>query len=251
MYLPRPSYLPHATPAAAKALSSAHLDESPDAAEHAAESAAELTPLLNRSASSGAVDESFSAKLATWKRKLLRADLRAWLGFYLPIMHWLPRYDLKNHALRDLLAGVAISMMLIPQGLGTSSRSWWSLWSLPLPHIAGARDSSRTRALFNLLTTTGPAWYLTMTFSLREELSFALATLASRVLSRSMLRHLLTVSLSCLAYSALVGVPPQYGLFTGTVPILVYTLFGQCKQLAVGPDGALSRSLKVSLYRSA
>ena len=90
----------------------------------APEHSAELTPLLSRSSSSASVaDTSFTTQLATWKRKFIRADKRAWLGFYLPIMHWLPRYDIKNHAMRDLLAGIAISMMLIPQGLGTSPSS--------------------------------------------------------------------------------------------------------------------------------
>jgi len=39
-----------------------------------------------------------------------------------------------------------------------------------------------------------------------------------------------------IAYAILAGLPPVYGLYTAFVPVLVYSLMGQCKQLSVGPD---------------
>lgn len=38
-----------------------------------------------------------------------------------------------------------------------------------------------------------------------------------------------------MAYSMLAGLPPIYGLYASTVPVIVYALFGTSRQLAVGP----------------
>jgi sulfate permease, SulP family len=45
---------------------------------------------------------------------------------------------------------------------------------------------------------------------------------------------------SVIAYSALIGLPPQHGLYAALVPMLVYALFGSSKQVIVGPDIAIS-----------
>lgn len=37
------------------------------------------------------------------------------------------------------------------------------------------------------------------------------------------------------AYASLAGLPPIYGLYSCTVPLVMYGLFGSCGQLAVGP----------------
>lgn len=38
-----------------------------------------------------------------------------------------------------------------------------------------------------------------------------------------------------MAYAMLAGLPPIYGLYASTVPVIVYGLFGTCRQLSVGP----------------
>lgn len=38
-----------------------------------------------------------------------------------------------------------------------------------------------------------------------------------------------------MAYAMLAGLPPQYGLYASTVPLVAYALFGSSRQLAVGP----------------
>ena len=43
-----------------------------------------------------------------------------------------------------------------------------------------------------------------------------------------------------MAYAVLAGMPPVYGLFSATVPLIVYGLFGTSRQLAVGPVAIVS-----------
>ena len=38
-----------------------------------------------------------------------------------------------------------------------------------------------------------------------------------------------------LAYSLLVGLPPQYGLYASMAPLVLYAVFGTSRALAVGP----------------
>ncbi|MEL6535282.1 MAG: SulP family inorganic anion transporter, partial [Bacteroidota bacterium] len=38
-----------------------------------------------------------------------------------------------------------------------------------------------------------------------------------------------------MAYSMLAGLPPIYGLYASTIPLILYALFGTSRQLAVGP----------------
>jgi len=43
-----------------------------------------------------------------------------------------------------------------------------------------------------------------------------------------------------MAYAMIAGLPPIYGLYSSTVPLLVYALFGTSRQLAVGPVALIS-----------
>ena len=43
-----------------------------------------------------------------------------------------------------------------------------------------------------------------------------------------------------MAYALLAGLPPEYGLYASTVPLLIYALFGSARQLAVGPVAMVS-----------
>jgi sulfate permease, SulP family len=44
----------------------------------------------------------------------------------------------------------------------------------------------------------------------------------------------------CIAYSLIAGVPPNFGLYSATLPLLVYVLFGTSKYLSVGPVSVVS-----------
>ena len=43
-----------------------------------------------------------------------------------------------------------------------------------------------------------------------------------------------------MAYAMIAGLPPVYGLYASTIPILIYALFGTSRQLAVGPVAMVS-----------
>ncbi len=43
-----------------------------------------------------------------------------------------------------------------------------------------------------------------------------------------------------MAYALIAGLPPQYGLFTAMVPLIIYAIFGTSRQLAVGPVALVS-----------
>jgi len=45
---------------------------------------------------------------------------------------------------------------------------------------------------------------------------------------------------SVIAYSTLMGLPPQQGLYAVLIPLVVYALFGSSRQVIVGPDLAIS-----------
>ncbi|XP_068631707.1 sodium-independent sulfate anion transporter-like [Battus philenor] len=50
----------------------------------------------------------------------------------------------------------------------------------------------------------------------------------------------LTVIPQALAYATLAGLPPQYGLYSSFVGCFVYTIFGSCKDITLGPTALLA-----------
>ena len=42
------------------------------------------------------------------------------------------------------------------------------------------------------------------------------------------------------AYASIAGLPPEYGLYTAIVPVIVSALFGSSRHLVSGPTAALS-----------
>lgn len=50
-----------------------------------------------------------------------------------------------------------------------------------------------------------------------------------------------------MAYAMLAGLPPQVGLYAATVPMVMYALFGTCRQLAMGPVATDSLLVMIGL----
>ena len=43
-----------------------------------------------------------------------------------------------------------------------------------------------------------------------------------------------------MAYAMIAGLPPIYGLYASTIPLIIYAIFGTSRQLAVGPVAMVS-----------
>eukprot|EP00884_Botryococcus_braunii_P008427 jgi/Botrbrau1/17586/Bobra.0166s0028.1 len=82
-----------------------------------------------------------------------------WISLFLPIFRWLPTYDWRRNLLTDVIAGLSVGAMVVPQGM---------------------------------------------------------------------------------SYANLAGLPSVYGLYGAFVPVLVYSVLGSSRQLAVGPVAVTS-----------
>ncbi|KAI9098695.1 sulfate transporter family-domain-containing protein [Phlyctochytrium arcticum] len=88
------------------------------------------------------------------------ALFRIRLRYYVPVVGWLPKYDWKHNLQSDILAGITVASLVVPQGL-----------------------------------------------------SYA---------------------------QALLKIPPIYGLYTASIPLLVYGLLGTSRQIGLGPEALIS-----------
>ena len=80
-------------------------------------------------------DERPPAKVAlgVWEKKLKKYQRRCqsyswvdWLGYFLPCIGWIKNYNVRQWLFWDLLAGLSVGFMVIPQGM-----SYANLANLP------------------------------------------------------------------------------------------------------------------------
>ena len=50
------------------------------------------------------------------KRKCSRSSLLGFIFSVIPVLKWLPKYDLQKDLLRDIAGGLTVGIMQIPQG---------------------------------------------------------------------------------------------------------------------------------------
>ncbi|GFR48514.1 hypothetical protein Agub_g10407, partial [Astrephomene gubernaculifera] len=53
----------------------------------------------------------------SYKRKVETYTWLDWLGFFLPCVRWLRTYKIKEYLLADLVAGISVGFMVVPQGM--------------------------------------------------------------------------------------------------------------------------------------
>lgn len=105
------------------------------------------------------VKELFRDKVDTNRQAAKARTMYDWFAYFLPFLGWLRTYKIKEYLLWDLLAGITVGFMVVPQGM---------------------------------------------------------------------------------SYATLAGVPAVYGLYGAFLPVMVYSMFGTCKQLGVGPVAVTS-----------
>jgi MFS superfamily sulfate permease-like transporter len=59
----------------------------------------------------------------------LKDKIKTRFHYYIPIFSWLPKYSIRKQLLNDVLAGIGVGAMLIPQAL-----SYALLAELPVIH---------------------------------------------------------------------------------------------------------------------
>ncbi|KAL7750148.1 hypothetical protein RI367_004320 [Sorochytrium milnesiophthora] len=81
------------------------------------DSGGDRTPLLDPNASATVSANSLQHSRAAHEPSLLWRRLR----YYIPVLHWLPKYRWSVDFPHDLIAGTTVSFMLVPQGLSYAS----------------------------------------------------------------------------------------------------------------------------------
>ncbi|XP_032174846.1 solute carrier family 26 member 6 isoform X2 [Mustela erminea] len=76
-------------------------------------------PLMNQQQLEELGHRTLATRTYQWRTwfQCSRARARALLFQYLPVLSWLPRYPLRDWLLGDLLAGLSVAIMQLPQGL--------------------------------------------------------------------------------------------------------------------------------------
>ncbi|XP_047550555.1 solute carrier family 26 member 6 isoform X2 [Lutra lutra] len=76
-------------------------------------------PLMNQQQLEELGQRTSATRTYQWRTwfQCSRARARALLFQYLPVLSWLPRYPLRDWLLGDLLAGLSVAIMQLPQGL--------------------------------------------------------------------------------------------------------------------------------------
>lgn len=47
----------------------------------------------------------------------LKQKVKSRFHYYIPVFSWLPKYDIKNQVPKDLMAGIGVATMMVPQAL--------------------------------------------------------------------------------------------------------------------------------------
>ncbi len=96
---------------------------------------------------------------------LAQRSLKEWIVAFVPMLQWLPSYEWKNHLITDVLAGITVGIMVIPQSMSYAKLAGlpveYGLYSSLVPIYAYALFGSSRQlavgpvALVSLLLNTG------------------------------------------------------------------------------------------------
>lgn len=125
-----------------------------------------------------------------------------------PIVSWLPRYPFKENALGDLISGISVGIMQLPQG-------------------EVQNPSEREKLLIFVESVKSQCWMFLI--KVKDWTS------NDRLWSWRWCRLPFPVSAG-MAYALLASVPPIFGLYSSFYPVLIYLIFGTSKHISIGLD---------------
>lgn len=123
-----------------------------------------------------------------------------------PVLYWLPKYSIWDYGMPDLISGISVGIMHLPQGVE---------WLL----------HGRIKCYCT---------YIYITFPCNASLYICKH------------RRLCHVSFTGMAYALLASLPPVFGLYTSLYPALIYIFFGTSRHISIGKrQVSNSRALSV------
>lgn len=83
-----------------------------------------VIPLQHPTTTSSSSSSSFSPLISRWRTKLRRMTTTEWIELFLPCYRWIRTYKWRDYLQADLMAGITVGIMLVPQVFSLSNRDF-------------------------------------------------------------------------------------------------------------------------------
>ena len=122
----------------------------------------------------------------------------------LPVLYWLPRYSIWDYGMPDLISGISVGIMHLPQGM---------------------------QSLVSFIFTVAQEPFITIQV---YPMQFMCTIKAFLLCIETFVIVVLCCLLKGMAYALLASLPPVFGLYTSLYPALVYFFFGTSRHISIG-----------------
>lgn len=127
----------------------------------------------------------------------------------LPVLYWLPKYSVWDYGMPDLIAGISVGIMHLPQSMTVADHS----------SIIQHRGLQLKCTFINIFII----------------LHFCISNTTQNIKPFQTKSGVATLLCSAgMAYALLASLPPVFGLYTSFYPALIYFLFGTSRHISIG-----------------
>lgn len=116
-----------------------------------------------------------------------------------PVLYWLPKYSIWDYGMPDLISGISVGIMHLPQGIGGIRHGGMKYYC----------------TLLNIYAHCSTFCPLT---------DFPISVNGDNCV----------ISSTGMAYALLASLPPVIGLYTSLYPALIYIFFGTSRHISIG-----------------